>query len=156
MFTETLQKAYVQNRPPEVMGKRPLSENFFQTWRNEGLVPAFHCVTDFVQDYGHTETTLKALGIIFGSSILATGLTQYVKTIQADVSIPEYTIPQRAGLALYHASVGMIMAGHSEATDEDSTYAVARDNSTNEPLLLHGQGSMTRKQAEKAIDKGFY
>jgi len=154
-----IQHAYELNRPSEVMGKRPLSSEFFKTWQEEGLVPAFHGVCDFVRDYGHTDNVpVKALGIILGSSLLTFGkLTQYVEMVRANATDENYTLPQRIGLSLYAGSVGMIMAGHSEANeaDEDATYAVTHDRDGN-PMYLPGEGKMTKKKAEQAIKNGFY
>ncbi len=155
MIPELLQNAYERNRPKETWGTPPLSKDFFNTWQQEGLIPAFQCVQELVKKNGHNQTALRALGIIFGSTALATGLTQVVETFRADINDDHYSLYKRAGFVLYHASVGIIMAGQSPATEDDSTYAVTHD-SNNDPVLLHGEGSMTRDQAEKAIKKGFF
>src|SRR3990167_822446 len=149
-----LQERYNQNRPDEVMGQREMSPKFFQTLSEQGPFAAIQWVRDDIQEHGHNNATLKAMGLIVGSAILATGLTKYVESIHESQTENDFSILQQAGLLLYAGSVGLIMAGHSEV-EVDRSYAVAHDID-GRPIIIHGGGGMTEEQAKEAIKKGFY
>jgi hypothetical protein len=156
MIPELLQNAYERNRPKETWETPPLSKDFFNTWQQEGLIPAFQCVQELVKKNGHDQTALRALGIIVGSAALATGLTQVVETFRADITDDHYSLFKRAGFVLYHASVGIIMAGQSPASvNEDRTYRITR-NYDGTVEIVHGEGGMTEAEANEAIRRKLY
>ena len=147
----SLEERYNKNRPDEVNGLHPLSPEFFQTWRDRGLIPAFHSVCDFVRKNGHNNATLKALGIIFGSSILTTGLTQYVNNLRATVTDNNFSILQQAGLIVYAGSVGMIMAGHTDAREEVEVHTEGQRKITT--TTTKGRWGATHEHTEIEVDE---
>src|SRR3989344_9065152 len=148
-----LQERYNQNRPDKVMGQREISPMFFQTLSEQGPFATIQWVKDDIKKHGHDQAGLRAAALIFGSAVLAAGVTTTFNNLHEQKNDGNFSLLDQARLlfysGLYAGSVGLIMAGHSEV-EVDRSYAVAHDID-GRPIIIHGGGGMTEEQANEAI-----
>jgi len=122
------------------------------------LGEALRSVVEDIHNHGHRHAGLDAAALIFGSAILATGVTTVVNNLREQKNDSNFSLLDEARLwlysGLYVGSAVLIMVGHSEV-EVDRSYSVARDID-GRPVIIHGGGGMTEQQANDAIKKGFY
>ena len=154
---DKLQTSYNENRPSRTWGTPPVSGQFFNTWREQGLPRAVGYLVTREKELGDPKlpAALKAFYNMAGSALFLTGVEQFVKankqepdTTATEVfpnsNSPTKKVSEKAKLIAASALVGLgyvfVVAAQGEADEPPGGYVVKADTTEKEGTPVSSSG----------------